>query len=129
MKKAFDLRIILTVTTGRLLTKRKGPNDNGIGDLYEILEHMTGEPPFTHTLPRFADECKTILLNDYPELEKVDVAILDEMIDELGAENGINNFLRMCTTRWGIKEQYCIGQIPKHVSINPIQELEEMMNK
>lgn len=129
MEKTFDLRTILTVTTGRLLTKRKGPKDNGIGDLYEILEHMTGEPPFTHTLPRFADECKPILLNDYPELEKVDVSILSEMIDELGAENGINNFLRMCTTRWGIKEQYCIGQVPKHVSRNPIQELEEMMNK
>ena len=41
--KTFSLRTILTVTTGRLLTKGKTERDNGIGDLYEILGWMSGE--------------------------------------------------------------------------------------
>ena len=50
--RQFPLRTILTVTTGRLLTKAKGPRDNGIGDLYEILGYMTGDNGvMTHQLP------------------------------------------------------------------------------
>lgn len=38
MTKSFSLRVLLSVTTGRLLTEAKSPTDNGIDDLYEILE-------------------------------------------------------------------------------------------
>lgn len=82
--KAFPLRTILTVTTGRLLTKRKDPNDNGIGDLYEFLEWMCGEPPFTHTLGRFSKECKPYLFRWFPELTEpetdVNLARLDALL-------------------------------------------------
>ncbi len=67
--KVFPLRVLLTVTTGRLLTQSRGPRDNGIGDLYELLGWMTNDEPFTHQLPRFADECKPWILQWFPELQ------------------------------------------------------------
>lgn len=67
--KKFPLRDVLTVTTGRLLTKGKGKDDNGIGDLYKILGHMTGDDGvMTHQLGRFSEECKPWLLKWFPEL-------------------------------------------------------------
>lgn len=66
--KAFSVRTILSVTTGRLLTESAGPDDNGLGDMYRLLEWMTGESPFTHQLPRFGKECEPWLLGWFPEL-------------------------------------------------------------
>jgi len=60
--KTFDVRVILSATTGRLVTKSQGPDDNGIGDLYELLGWMTDDSPFTHQIPRFMQECKPWLL-------------------------------------------------------------------
>lgn len=82
--KEFPLRVVLTVTTGRLLTKRKEPTDNGIGDLYELLAHMTGDTPWTHTLGRFAEECKPWLYRWHPWLREIggDVAHLDVLLNE-----------------------------------------------
>lgn len=68
--KPFPLRVVLTVTTGRLLTEPKGDRDNGIGDLYELLNWMTDDELFTHQLPRAANECKPWLLRWFPELER-----------------------------------------------------------
>ena len=50
MTKTFDLGTVLTVTTGRLLTD--------IGNLYEILNFMTGDDLMTHQLPRATEACK-----------------------------------------------------------------------
>ena len=46
--RSFPLRVVLTVTTGRLLTELKDNQNNGIGDLYDILNHMTGDTLFLH---------------------------------------------------------------------------------
>jgi hypothetical protein len=67
--KKFHIRPILSVTTGLLLTKPKAPDDNGIGDLYELLNFMTGDSLFTHQLPRASTECGPWLLRWFPELE------------------------------------------------------------
>lgn len=66
--KTFPLRDILSITTGRLLTKAKGPDDNGIGDIKDVMEWMTGESPFCHAMPRFAEECKPWLYRWFPHL-------------------------------------------------------------
>jgi hypothetical protein len=76
MKKAFPTRAILSVTTGRLLTKSPKPGDNGIGDMYELLGWMTNDSPFTHQLGRFAEECKPWLLRWFPELATVEAEIV-----------------------------------------------------
>jgi hypothetical protein len=138
MNKTFSLRTILTVTTGRLLTKRKGPRDNGIGDLHEILGHMTSEAPFTHTLPRFADECKPYLLKWFPELENANdhMGYLDTLLDlagdeQIAREMAVESYIEKCISEWGMKNEYEIGQIDStgHISKNPLTELAEMMQK
>lgn len=65
--KSFQLRVLLSVTTERLLTEPKD-GGNGIGDFYDILGWMTDDSPFTHQLPRFNTECKPWLLMWFPEL-------------------------------------------------------------
>jgi hypothetical protein len=115
--KTFPLRVVLTVTTGRLLTKSKGPRNNRIEDLYEILSHMTGDKAFPHTSPRFGDdkdECKPWLLRWFPELEKAD-AVFNQIdwntVPKNAIENTILEGLKLCVSR-GIKPEYEIGQIP-----------------
>ena len=73
--KSFPPRVLLTVTTGRLLTESKNEHDNGIGDLYEILGWMTNDSPCTHQLGRFAEECKPWLLRWFPELGLAEAAL------------------------------------------------------
>lgn len=87
--KTFPVRVLLTVTTGRLLTESKGPRDNGISDMHELLAWMTNDQPWSHMVGRFAIECKPWLLRWFPELAKVRVDFLDDMIRVEGAEKGI----------------------------------------
>ena len=119
--KTFDLRTILSVTTGRLLTKRRGDRDNGIGDLYELLGWMTGESPFTHQLPRFGEECTPWLLRWFPELGRAYAYLtdLDLMLAE-GQEKGVggdvvcDNWLAALTDVWdiGAEQTYDVPKIP-----------------
>jgi hypothetical protein len=123
--RTFPLRVVLTVTTGRLLTERKGENDNGIGDLYGILGHMTGDSPFTHQLGRFAEECKPWLFRWFPELAKVETNSLDELLKLHGPEKGVEAWLHALLFCGRCKAEYEIGQIPHddHDIKNPIDEL------
>ena len=117
MKKEFALRTILSVTTGRLLTESDKPNDNGIGKMYDLLSHMTGDSVWTHQLGRFAEECKPWPLRWFPELATASACLvkLDDWIkkDKTGtAEEGIKIWLtelKMLDPR--IQEAYEIGQI------------------
>ena len=130
--KQFELRVLLSVTTGRLLTKGKGEVDNGIGDIYDLLGWMTNDSPFTHQLPRFADECKPWLLRWFPELLPLtgDVIAfcngLEGMTrDQIGA--AIDGFV------WGLGERigqqsFDVPRIPAddHDRKDPIDELVAM---
>jgi len=130
-KKSFTLRTILSVTTGRLLTKSKGPTDNGIEDMYQLLGHMTGDSPFTHQLGRFADECKPWLFRWFPELKMANAALpkLDEWIkiDKTGTkEEGVKMWLaELKLLAPNIKDTYQIGRIPMddHDKKHPYDEL------
>lgn len=136
--KKFPARVLLTVTTGRLLTKGKGDRDNGIGDLYEILGWMTNDSPFTHQLGRFAEECKPQLLRMFPELEKAEseeiLALLDAKIDDAKKQGAdisvaIESWLTETAEKCGIAAEYDIPRIPAdcHEQKGPISELSEMM--
>ena len=129
--KRFPLRTILTATTGRLLTKSKGEKDNGIADLYELLGWMTGEAPFTHQLGRFAKECVPWLLKWFPELKLAGVDALDHSMHAFGAEKGIEAWLAVMSNPEGtyrIKSEYDVPKIPAHVSIDPVEEMVELMS-
>lgn len=135
MTKEFPLNTILTVTTGRLLTTRSGPRDNGIGDLYEILKWICGESPFTHTLGRFCNEAKPVLLAAFPELEAASsaewLAELDEMVERHGPETGCAMWVNSLQEALGLKSSYAVPQLPegRHESRNPVEELVSMMAK
>lgn len=126
--KRFPLRILLSITTGRLLTASKGPRDNGISDLYEFLEWLTGEAPFTHQLPRFAEECQPWLLRWFPELKDeetwVQVALAD--VPNGGIEQAIERYLDAAVSR-GCKPEYDVPRIPRddHTRRDAVNELRE----
>lgn len=119
---------MLTVTTGRLLTKPRGSGDNGIGDLYGILNWMTSDNLFTHQLPRAMEECSPWLLRWFPELATVDersLKRLDRLLKIHGYEKAANEWL---ATIKDCKEFYDIPKIPAddHVKKDPYDELVEM---
>ena len=129
MKKTFPLSVVLTVTTGRLLTEPKSENDNGIGELYEILNHMTQDNLFTHQLPRASEECAPWLLRWFPELKEAGSDEAMKMLDDAIASGGsINGWLAGVAHRFSLKSEYEIEPIPRddHEQINPYDELVQM---
>jgi len=129
MKKKFSLGTILTVTTGRLLTEPKSADDNGIGDLYKLLDHMTNDSNFTHQLGRVLEECKPYLLKWFPELNSEE---LNRDVIEF-CDNGkpeIKDLTDYLVSKGLCKSEYEVDTINNsHVSINPIKELKDMMSK
>ncbi len=133
--KPFPARVLLTVTTGRLLTKPDSDGGNGIGDLYKILGWMTDDQPFTHQLPRFSDECKPWLLRWFPELAKANdhLPILDKLLEAARAvgqpkkaiENAVNDWLTRVTRELHLKKTYDVPKIPRddHDVKDPFDEL------
>lgn len=73
----FDIRTVLSASSGRLLTKRLGPEDNGFGDYAKMLSHMVDHPMFEIMVPRIGPRCSSVLLKRFPELGLVDLASLD----------------------------------------------------
>lgn len=64
--RLFPLADILSMTTGRLLSRRH------MDGIYNIADWMTGENLFTHQLPRAADTCGPALLDQHPQLRGVE---------------------------------------------------------
>jgi hypothetical protein len=60
--REFGLDDILSVTTGRLLSRRH------MDGVYDILGYMAGGPVWTHQLPRLADVCRPEILRQHPQL-------------------------------------------------------------
>lgn len=131
--RRFPLRVLLTVTTGRLLTEQKAEDDNGIQDLYEILGHMTNDSPFTHQLPRFGEECRPWLLRWFPELGIAEASLrqLDECIAKAPTcpDEGVNMWLtELQMLQPELKAEYDVPQIPAddHERKHPYDELVAM---
>ena len=129
--KRFPLRVVLTVTTDRLLTERKSERDNGIGDLYEILNWLTGDNLFTHQLPRAGETCKPWLLSLFPELSKANDALplLDQALATRSdaVEHWLNQ-IRMIAPE--LKDAYDVAPVPDGwTSIDPMIELESRIGK
>lgn len=132
--KKFGIEVLLSVTTGRLLTKRKGERDNGISDLYELLGWMTSDSPFTHQLGRFSDECKPWLLRWWPNLARFEDTKVDTSMDEIFSgdkstlEQRFQEWLKLRATEFGCEMTYSVPKIPRddHTIRNPYDELVEM---
>lgn len=110
VSKTFTLDVVLTVTTGILLTT--------IDELYRILDHLTGDQLFTHQLPRAAEFAKPLLFEKYPELETI-------QIPQLSSQEEVDDFLDMLKED-GIAAEYELDQLEGFTHKNSIDELIEM---
>ena len=119
--REFPLGSILSVTTGRLVAR------GHMGDLYEILNYMTGDNLFTHALPRASDECKPHLLAQHPHLADVVVPEWDDLPDDQEQAKAI-------VYAWLAEQEATYGAtlpvspVPHedHTVIDPISELKMM---
>jgi hypothetical protein len=66
MQKEFNIRDLLSITTGRLIS------DKHIADVYEVMDFMTDNNFYTHELPDSSISCRKIILKQFPELEKAE---------------------------------------------------------
>lgn len=64
--RTYRLDDILTMTTGRLLSAR------GIEAVYDLANYMTGDYLLSHQLPRAAESCGPVLLDQHPQLRGVE---------------------------------------------------------
>ena len=94
MSKSFDISDILSVTDGKLVSRRH------VDGVQDILSYMCGEDIFTHQLPRAMGECAPHLAKQHPDLAAVKVpeglhdrescdAFLDGVAAELGASREV----------------------------------------
>jgi len=91
--KDFELGDVLTITTGKLVSKRM------MDGVYDILNYMTGCNLYTHQLPEASNKCRPYLLQQHPQLKSIDSDIvskdnvwqwLDEQIKVYGEKLPVN---------------------------------------
>jgi hypothetical protein len=86
--KDFPTLAVLSVTSGRLLTQPKDASEgNGIDQIYEVLEWMSDDLPFTNQLVRFIEECKPWIYRQHPEIIKADKWIENKLIEKCEVED------------------------------------------
>lgn len=135
-EREFHVGDVLSITTGRLVSLRH------MDGVYDILDFMTGDNLFTHQLPRAGDECKSYLLEQFPQLATPEmdfaVAELGEMLKTPSGKKEPDKliagwFSKLISGKYGVevKERLTVRPIPKsaHQIKNPIAEAVEMMGE
>lgn len=69
--RTFHLSDVLSITTHRLVSTRH------MAGVRDILNYMTGDDLFEHQIPRAVDACTPALLEQYPQLQKIDASCVD----------------------------------------------------
>lgn len=112
--KTFPLGTVLSITTGHMLAP------NGIGGVYEILNHMTGDSIYTHQIPRVLRECAPYLLKQFPALAEIDVSAVTP-------ENWAA-FMDDLSQRY--PAEFAVEPLPPggHYEIDPLSELAEKVH-
>ncbi len=113
--REFHLGDLLSITTGHLLSP------SGVGGLYEIIDFVTGQPHFTHQLPRGAETIKPWLLEQHPWL--ADVVVPETVLEN---EATVLAWLATATAERG--ETHPVKAMPEgmYVGREPLAELVEM---
>jgi len=112
--KEFATRDVLSTVTGRLM--------GDIGDVYEVLNWMTGESVFTHQLPRIGREARPVLVAAYPLLQQ---AI--EEAEQVTREN-YKEWRQTWEDRYGLTIAVPKFTAADHESIDPMSELAEKVH-
>ena len=128
MTKKFNTADVLTLTTGLLLTE--------IGNVYKILNFLTGDDLYTHQIPRASNYCIPSLREQVPQLFSEDIQERTAALraDLKGKETRedrkkiVNKWLEDVILAYG--ESYTLKPVlPPMKRVDPIQELEEMLEK
>ncbi len=114
MPTSYPLADILSVTTGRLLSRKH------MAGIHNILDDLTGDALMTHQLPRATDACRPSILAQHPQLAGVeppkDIDVPDLMAWLLDAERQFGQELPVEPLAPGVWERR-----------NPIEELCDMV--
>lgn len=111
--RTFGLGAILTVTTDRMLVA-------DIGDIYALLNFMTGDNLFTHQLPRAATECKPALLEQHPQLT-------DITVPDMPDADAYMAYVARLEDTYGAELPVTPLPADGHTHIDPLTELADMM--
>lgn len=112
--KQFSLGDVLTVATGRLLTRK------GVSGMYEILNFMTGDDLYTHQIPRALEECGPHMRRQHPQIASIEVP------EALEGQEEVWSWLDSQEAVHG--DIFCVTPIPTedHAHIDPLSELAQM---
>lgn len=111
--RMFHLADILSVTTGRLVSKR------GVAAIYDVLNFMTGNTNFTHQLGRVSEEVKPHILAQHPELAAVDASDVNR--------NNWQSWIAKQESTYGREFALTRMKTEAVTHKNPIEDLCEMM--
>lgn len=112
--RTFDLGDVLTVTTGRLVSRR------GVEAIYDVLNHMTGDNLMTHQLPRACGECAPEILRQHPDLADVDLP------EHFYGKADVFAWLDRQVARFGPTRDVTPLPAEDHARIDPLAELAMM---
>ncbi|MBX9707889.1 MAG: hypothetical protein K2X61_08165 [Caulobacteraceae bacterium] len=112
--KAFATPAVVSAITGRLICP--------IGEVYEVLGWMAGEPIFTHQLPRVGREAWPVVTAMHPELAVL--AAEEERVTPATWETWRDDLVR----RFG--EMIIVPRLTQdqHQQIDPVSELAEKVH-
>lgn len=111
LAETFSLRAILTVGSGILLCE--------MNELYRLLSYMTGDECFTHQIPRFCEECRPALYQQFPEM-LVLVAMLSVRPRNM---QELEQWLRNREAEFGSGHVVQRLDPGRHVYLDPVAEL------
>lgn len=112
----FTLAQILNVTTGILCTK--------IGDVYELLDFMTGDSLMTHQLGRGSDQVRPYIFNRHPQLR----GITADMVSGKEYKSKVEKLVKVYGNDFGlypIADGEYVGQEPMSELVNMISKKDE----
>lgn len=112
LTRDFPIGAVITITDGRMVCP--------IGEVYGILDWMTGESLMTHQLPRASRECEPFLRAQHPDLAEVRVP------DGTDSWEKAEAFLEPLRARFGATVPVAPLPVEEHTSIDPIAELRMM---
>jgi hypothetical protein len=108
--QTFHLGDLLSITTGVLVSPSR------MDGVQEILQFLTGEPLWTHQLPRAREECVPALVRQFPFLAEIKAPKFE------GAEHAERWLDEQCE-KYGTYFEVAPMDPADHTSINPLAEI------
>jgi hypothetical protein len=134
LTKTFTLAAVLTITTGRLVSS--------MDDVYEILNHITGDNLFTHVLPRALRFAAPLLLGEESPLPAlVELRACNTCLDKLDfwVSKDRTEKKTECVKMWLAELRILFPNLPESfdipscadrwMALDPMAELEGMIGK